>query len=54
MTLTVEYKRNKIWSTALPLADGFDQFYPDHRVDVEKHVTDRLSVEELLNHWSLT
>jgi hypothetical protein len=54
VTRTVENRCNEIWANALPLSDGFDMFYPDKRVDVVKHVTDRLTVEEMLNHWCLT
>ena len=47
-------KKRQVWSNALPLADGFESWFPDPNVRVEDEVIARVTVEAMFSHWSLT
>ncbi|HEU4963640.1 MAG TPA: hypothetical protein VFV52_07240 [Bacilli bacterium] len=47
-------KKRAIWSKSLPLADDFENFWPDEFVNIESEVTDQMVVDEMIGYWSLT
>lgn len=47
-------EKGKIDASVLPLADGFEEYYPDTRINVETEVINKLIIEQILSVELLT